>query len=1155
MRTAPHRPVNDFIFLASLSLVASIFGVLPELTELGTPVASVLALLVGLALATAPSHSFAGPMGPWGATGLVLTAACTAYGRELAPDLACAGVLLLSAAGLRLLARFVTGSPQLRGAAELETAGAGLVVATLARQAAFSLPEVLAQSPVPIACWLGSRLGEPWSYSGPWLFPPGAVLHASRVVVAWPVVTVALALFAFLAARLSRNPGLTLFRGSLLATLYLPLRLVVWAWLLPRAQAAGPIAFHWAGGGLQFLSVLPLIGLLSLALGEADRTELSNAPPGPDRKLSLLPGVLLFLAGAGVSALLAPGSIVTAPLPSQMTVAIDETHSDWEPVVVRYDEHAPKETRQNNYVSMARFVSRVARLEVWRGADEPGRPSRALDPSLAGALAVRPARLDDASLSSLLRTSGKSLLVLKCPSRPYAPAEIGAVRSFVAEGGGLLLLGDHSDAFFMNSYLDPVARLFGIRFLSDEHYDAFGTWSETDSSCHEWGSPFALLGKFLWATNCPLAVEPPAYVLVRNRPNSFAERGDYYSSSFFGNRIVDPEDRFGRHPMMAAARYGKGKVLAFSDSTSFNNAFWSYPDRRLLWYLWLDWFARDRWLEGPWSLGWLSLPLLLAAVFATRGGRLGCVVDPLLLGFGLSWFLAPGTGASAVDRAWLDGIDPARVVVDVSHGSRHSIGEEEPAIRSPSHGVYAPFLEEIACLGTNVRVSRACAAEDVVRGRARLVVFASPRRSFSAEEVLGYRRFVESGGRLLLIEGVTASPVVNTLAEPLGLSFSGLPLALKAATAWPSPSSVHATGADGRALWFLEDRPVLAVTPIGNGFVVGLADDRLFAATDTASPSAPALELLRDLVRGLLGTSTQASLAAIAPKAASLDAVAATAGPGVHADALDDARARRIAVFAKLPSLERSTGPEATRRLALRGGIRRALDSTGPIAACTWPSAATHARLAGSRIVLAASSSVGQRLKGQAPSGLALDVLVPGEESRRFTFPTTTALGASFSHRQLVLVVHPSALLQHPDARRRLERGIEALMSILQASGAVPERVQLLPPESIEQGLAAVLFLAAISMGPDETSRWYEEAASLDRVRSMLAAQDYANLLRASAVRLPSTVVPDPYLALMALAAAETGQTPDSATWMRAVHANLAPLLLPVAAHVARITP
>ncbi len=1186
--------LTSFLFrfghLIAVTATIWILGLIPELSELGWSVEPLLGVLLVAALVTAPvRQDLPSRFSIMGSAGLMLIGLGSSYGRELFPGLGVAGGLL-GAAWLfhRLSLVLVNGPARTRESVErlclgLQFTGLGVLVGDVARRAGFDLPEQASHAVARGTAWIGSRLGDPWRAHHEWLFPPGETVHVDSLSAGLPIVLVLFSLYMWQAIGTSVPLG-NFCRGLAITAVYLPVRLLAWTWFVPQQQVAGPGSFHSFFGGGQLLMVVPLAVLLAASIrDEPSEGEIpTSLPPndvapicetdgaGTDR-LGRPALALAMVLGACLALIAVPTKLTTAPLPAGVSVVIDETRSDWEPVVVRYDERTAQPIRQNNYVSMARFLWKLVPVEVWKGGpDLPGRPVRDLDESLQERVSVKTGKLDWEHLSQLLEPNGSPVLVLKCPTIPYAAGEVEAIVRFVEQGGGLLMFGEHSDAFFINTHLNAVAQRFGIRFLADEHYDGFGSWIETDRSCYETGSFIAALGPFLWATNCTLQVKAPAFDLVRSRFATFTEPGNYFNSSFFGNRRLDVSDHRGKHSMMAAARYGKGKVLAFTDSTSFNNSYWAFPDRRLLWYLWLDWFASgdEGWFEGPWTLLWLWPSLLLLLLASTVFASVRRLLEAVLLGAGLVCVLAPGMAAAPVDLTYLDSLDPARVLIDVSLGSRHSVGREEPVSRNPDHAIYSTAVEELASMSMNARIDIRSASLPAARGNAELVIVISPLRQPGPDQVQGYVDFVRSGGRLLLIEGVTRSRAMVPLADAFGLEFSRVPLAIPGRLSWPSPGAIYTSpDGGGRTLWTLGDRPVLAGVTVGEGYVAALSDDRLLAKVGRSSPASEVLDLFRETVRHLLSAAPAAGLASLSAEAAIVGKSSSREAGSVPPEGVP--KLRRL-VRSALPRLVpgRRSSPEASDalvRLRQVNSIRESLGPTGPVAIATWPLPLEAA--AGDRgpvQFLASSRPVRRRLFAR------LESLAAG--SGRVEWIDLGDAGGHRKHRHQaeehvhqaapplerpsgldrILVVHASSLVARDRSSSALPGEIEALLSWLDSARLDPARLILLPPETVEQSLLSALLVSMVALGPDEVGRWQQEAEWLAGSYASLMAEDFEAVLSQSGRRLGKTVLPDVHLSLLGLAAASLGQRDRAASWLGA-SSRSAPLLSPIRSRIVQL--
>ena len=67
--------------------------------------------------------------------------------------------------------------------------------------------------------------------------------------------------------------------------------------------------------------------------------------------------------------------------------------------------------------------------------------------------------------------SGYDVLILKTPEEPIPDAEIDAIDRFVHRGGGLLLVGDHTNLLGMGTHLNALSARYGIQFRYDSVSD------------------------------------------------------------------------------------------------------------------------------------------------------------------------------------------------------------------------------------------------------------------------------------------------------------------------------------------------------------------------------------------------------------------------------------------------------------------------------------------------------------------------------------------------------------------------------------------------------------------------------------------------------------------------------------------------------------
>jgi len=161
-------------------------------------------------------------------------------------------------------------------------------------------------------------------------------------------------------------------------------------------------------------------------------------------------------------------------------------------------------------------------------------------------------------------------LILKTPSIPYTPNEVDAITAHVRRGGGLLVIGDHTNVFGTTSVLNPVLAPFGLRLGYDATYrlrDGGFTVYESRGTA----DPILQhIAQFDFLTSCSLyggAFTLPVIYDAR----ILANVADYSTPNFFPESRVALTSTFGAFLQAGAVEAGRGRVVAFTDSTCFSN--------------------------------------------------------------------------------------------------------------------------------------------------------------------------------------------------------------------------------------------------------------------------------------------------------------------------------------------------------------------------------------------------------------------------------------------------------------------------------------------------------------------------------------------------------------------------------------------------------
>ena len=296
---------------------------------------------------------------------------------------------------------------------------------------------------------------------------------------------------------------------------------------------------------VEFLSFLPIAaaaGAVVHSMMHADVGVADEGEASAKMRSGVLASVALLLLGGLLSA-----SIWLDP-PGQArrgAILIDDARSDWSWAAGEFGPDSFGERETYTYRSLCHLLRHYWRVEV--------NESERLTPE---------------------RLAGYSVLVLKMPTEAWSEEEIDAIERFVHAGGGLWLIGDHTNLFGSTDSLNAVASRFGVYFRNDNQFD-LTTGGPTRMSTGAASVPFLLsrgfpeLAHLTFLTSCTIRGPVGRGSLI-----GFAqgvEPGDYSHVNFFGNIRIDRDESWGAFEQMVSVRHGLGRVIAFSDSTVFSD--------------------------------------------------------------------------------------------------------------------------------------------------------------------------------------------------------------------------------------------------------------------------------------------------------------------------------------------------------------------------------------------------------------------------------------------------------------------------------------------------------------------------------------------------------------------------------------------------------
>lgn len=445
------------------------------------------------------------------------------------------------------------------------------------------------------------------------------------------------------------------------------------------------------------------------------------------------------------------------------------------------------------------------------------------------------------------------VLILKTVSQPYSESEIQAIHEFVEQGGGLFVLGEHTNVWGSTTHFNPVLEPYEISLRSDCVFDIERKWEQLYWSPKAGRHPIASRVPFyLFAVSCSIDSSWWARSAMRGK-GLWTLPATYSVGNFYPQVLDRTEAHFGSFDQLVTTTFGSGRVVVFSDSTTFSNFDVGDPGKLDLILDTVEWLNHKNGLESLRVVG-LVIALLALAVFLYGGVRRRVTPRHWLITIAAStsfyWFGVFGSDAlsqSVYERPAPH--EPAQsVVFDLGHTD----------IELPIFGFSQDFRNSyetfhIATLRTGCfpRVDFDFPASLTP---SEIGVVLVPTRAYTQDELDQLRDHVQSGGRLLVLDRYheDGESSANSIVSQFGLRFGDSRSDGESITASPQgrsictlsggnsyhPSRGSISVHGGSPLLFAESGvPVAAWTSFGRGLVIAAGFAEIFANPTMGSHS------------------------------------------------------------------------------------------------------------------------------------------------------------------------------------------------------------------------------------------------------------------------------------------------------------------------------
>jgi hypothetical protein len=482
-------------------------------------------------------------------------------------------------------------------------------------------------------------------------------------------------------------------------------------------------------------------------------------------------------------------------------VFVDEFHSTWERTDKPFDTQWYGQDSGYNYACIYDYCSRFYNMSRLTTA------------------------IDNTTLTNC------DVLMVKVPTSRYTPAEISNIKNFVKQGGGLMLVGEHTSVFNSGTYINDIAQVFGFRFRYDCLFDIDTTFEQLYNLPvvpHPIIQNMPLLN---FAVSCSI---DPGKSFGRAAIRSTGLKNltaDYHASNYYPQVENLAQMRYGAFTQLWTIKHGMGRVAAFTDSTIFSN------------------FATFE--EG-------KAELMLGMIEWLNHENIRLNINTFLILSGIIIFIGSLLFSRKLNGSWLIILTAALcgwAIASASARTIHKYSMPLPQVKRPMINVtidrtvcnaplsrsgfitgqkngFGIFERWILRLGYFTSRKQGI---DAISGN--LVVFTQPNLTVENEFRKALVNYVTNGGKILILDSPeNIDSTANSLLYPFGInidrttSYSGQ---LKAPEYWPTIKIDSAYKIEGAEpfLW-VDNVPIGASLKFGNGTVIVISFGTRFADTN-----------------------------------------------------------------------------------------------------------------------------------------------------------------------------------------------------------------------------------------------------------------------------------------------------------------------------------
>jgi hypothetical protein len=351
----------------------------------------------------------------------------------------------------------------------------------------------------------------------------------------------------------------------------------------------------------------------------------------------------------------------------------------------------------------------------------------------------------------------------------FSAAEHAVIWDFIRNGGSLLVLGDHTDVGGIQTPLNDLLSPVGVRYRFDAALpldDTFKWLTCTHLFPHPITTPLPGLDTLQYGVGASLDIPLSSFPVITGT-YALSDEGNRTNEdiAFLGDYEYVKGETLGDVILVAGAYYGRGKVLVFGDTSSFQNAAltFSFPFIQNI-FTWLT-STQTGVLTAAQIV--VSLTLLITAMlffYLRRPPSMNFSIFPILLCASLLFTSSLNTLLITNTEVM---VSSPIVSIDASHGERFTL---ESFTDDSINGLlvnlqrnnFLPILEKKF-------------PADHLSAR-KILFFIAPTRTFTADEVVLLEKYMINGGYIVLATGYDDKQASLPLLQTCGVDVEQTPL-------------------------------------------------------------------------------------------------------------------------------------------------------------------------------------------------------------------------------------------------------------------------------------------------------------------------------------------------------------------------------------------